>query len=402
MGKAAPALVNLLIIILGVRVLGEAEFGRYSLVYWSLMLVHSFSIGWVKQGILRFYKAEQAKLSNPKSIFLSLSLLSTIIALVAFIFIAVVLVPMSSTELLTCLMFLALFNIFIFRTTLFQAQLKSVQFAWMEVLYYLGAFGLFVVATQVLEITSFLSIIGANAVALIGTFVLFSLVDKGFIIKPKLGNKALVKQTMSFGFPMSLWLFGSLLFNISDRYLIESFIDLEAVGKYSAVADLAFKVSGFVCMPALLAIHPRMVDLWVKKDYQPALKLMYKGIAGVTTLMLLFTALLPLFQPVLFDKVLQTQIEPGYFLTVPLVLGGFLWQAAQLIHKPLEMTLHQRPMLIAIGVSLIANIAGNIVLLPKLGYVAAGYTTLAGMLVYICIVLLANKKALKNFKPKTV
>ena len=85
-GKIAPALVNLAIIILAVRFLGKAEYGKYSLVFYATMLLSTLSFGWIQQSILRFlsaYPGEQVLIINRVYF---LTLMSTLSAVVAGVF----------------------------------------------------------------------------------------------------------------------------------------------------------------------------------------------------------------------------------------------------------------------------------------------------------------------------
>lgn len=69
-------------------------------------------------------------------------------------------------------------------------------------------------------------------------------------------------------------------------------------------------------------------------------------------------------------------------LLLPLAAGGFLWQLALLIHKPLEILGKTKWMLAAVILSLTINIAGNFIFLPIYGVVTAAYTTIVASLVY--------------------
>ena len=77
-------------------------------------------------------------------------------------------------------------------------------------------------------------------------------------------------------------------------------------------------------------------------------------------------------------------LDPAYFYLLPhLAVGGFIWQFALLIHKPLELLKKTHLMLFAIILSLIVNLTGNIIFLPKWGLIATAYTYIASGIVYI-------------------
>jgi len=55
LGKGIPALAQLLIIVFGIRILGAEKYGEYNLLFGSAMILSSLFIGWIQQGILKFF-----------------------------------------------------------------------------------------------------------------------------------------------------------------------------------------------------------------------------------------------------------------------------------------------------------------------------------------------------------
>ena len=72
-------------------------------------------------------------------------------------------------------------------------------------------------------------------------------------------------------------------------------------------------------------------------------------------------------------------------LIMPLFCAGFLWQLSFLTHKMLELKEQTIFMVISFVPSLIINIIGNSLLLPKLGAIATAYTSFFSALVYCSI-----------------
>ena len=81
---------------------------------------------------------------------------------------------------------------------------------------------------------------------------------------------------------------------------------------------------------------------------------------------------------------LFSDLNPQYFhLLIPLLIGGFIWQFALLIHKPIELNKNTYLMLISIVIALIVNLIGNIVFLPRYGLIATAYTFILSGTVYV-------------------
>src|SRR5207245_8672867 len=67
--------------------------------------------------------------------------------------------------------------------------------------------------------------------------------------------------------------------------------------------------------------------------------------------------------------------------------GGFLWQVCLLAHKPLEILCQTKRMLAGILAALAVNVAGNWLLVPRYGYRASAYLTVASSAVYLLLLL---------------
>jgi O-antigen/teichoic acid export membrane protein len=74
-------------------------------------------------------------------------------------------------------------------------------------------------------------------------------------------------------------------------------------------------------------------------------------------------------------------------IVLPLAVGGFLWQVCLLAHKPLEILCQTTRMLMAILVALAINVGGNWLLVPRYGYRASAYLTVASSAVYLLLLL---------------
>jgi O-antigen/teichoic acid export membrane protein len=72
-------------------------------------------------------------------------------------------------------------------------------------------------------------------------------------------------------------------------------------------------------------------------------------------------------------------------IVIPLAVGGLLWQVCLLAHKPLEILCRTTRMLTGILVALAINVAGNWLLVPRYGYRASAYLTVASSAAYLLL-----------------
>ena len=78
-------------------------------------------------------------------------------------------------------------------------------------------------------------------------------------------------------------------------------------------------------------------------------------------------------------------------IMIHIFIGGFLWQIALVLHKPLEIEERTLIMVVCIIFSLLINLIGNIYFLPKFGILATGYIMIISALTYIISSILFSK-----------
>ena len=75
-------------------------------------------------------------------------------------------------------------------------------------------------------------------------------------------------------------------------------------------------------------------------------------------------------------------------IMIPIFVGGFLWQLAILVHKPLEIEEKTLTMVVCIMFSVVTNLIGNIYFLPNYGIIATAYTMIISAIIYIIFSIL--------------
>tara|TARA_B100000579_G_scaffold390927_1_gene365773 strand:- start:6066 stop:6359 length:294 start_codon:yes stop_codon:yes gene_type:complete len=83
-------------------------------------------------------------------------------------------------------------------------------------------------------------------------------------------------------------------------------------------------------------------------------------------------------------------------IMIPIFIGGFLWQLALVVHKPLEIEERTLVMVFCLFFSLVTNLIGNILFLPKFGILATAYTMILSALIYILSSILFSN-SFRNF-----
>jgi O-antigen/teichoic acid export membrane protein len=392
LGKIVPALVTLAIIILGVRMLGEAEYGRYSLVFYASMLVSTLTFGWIQQSTIRFLSAHSGDLDRVINRFFHLTLLSAVAAILVMFPLCLFYFGLSWTETGIVLSYVFLYNFYWFNLTLNIAQSKPVRFALLE-----GSFNLIYLAVLLVFLYGF----GMKWFAVLFLSMSLGLVFAECIrtgipasqkfrvnLRHFYWDTAFTKKMFDFGFTLTLWLFLSYIVTIADRFIIKEYFSYAEVGIYSAVKDLIIKISTFAAAPVILAYHPGIVREWNLKNKQEAARLIRESILFILAEFAIVLAVFLLLQDFIYSRVLHLTAQIPHLLSAFLLGSAFLWNLAMMVHKPLELLLKQRIMIVAVSAVLAINVGANLLLVPRFGLLAAAVTAFSSSLLYILIVVL--------------
>ncbi len=408
LGKLIPAGVNLAVIILAIRVLGNAEYGKYSLVFYAAMLLNTLTFGWIQQGILRFLTAYGEERAEAADRFFYLSVISGLAAVVPGVLISLFYFLMSWQETAVLALFLFVYNLFLFFLTLNQAEGRSTRYVMLENSYSLLFLMIFLLQVTLFQRQSFILLFEAMTAALVVTGIVRYLVlpkarDRMAFLRFRF-DAGFTRKVFAFGFPITLWLFIANLWNFNDRFIIKEYLDYGEAGVYSAVKDLIFKIATFSTTPVILAFHPGIAERWNQDRKPEAMKLIRLGTVYCLLVMMVLGSVFLVFRNLIFQRILHLGVEQDLLVSAALLLSAFLWQTALLVHKPLELLLKPGLMVAALGVASGINIGANILLVPVYGYTASAVVSLLSVLFYLAAVLMIithyrRKGSLPGVKP---
>ena len=388
-GKLVPACAVLFIMVFGIRFLGKSEFGRFNLLFNCINIAVTFFIGWIQQSMLRFNAGTEEELLHKRRQFIRYSMVSSVICTVT-IFLLTLLYfnePVVNSLLIGLFVFtLCMFSVHL---TFLQSQFQTVKYTVTESLFYL-------VTILILSGVIFYSfpremiffycawLIAGICWLIITGFSEYKLIAASLAAKT---DAAFFRKTFQFGYLITSWLMISNLFNVVDRFIIRHYFNFEEVGVYSVVYDLIYRVTSFATMPVLLTLHPLIMKLWNENRKKDALGLIRKAVFILFLLLIAELIGYLIFGNWVFETLFHLESKPLLVLMIPLIISSVLWQAALFLHKPLEILFRQRQMIIGITISLLSNIILNFIFVPRFGFQAAAYTTLASTLIYFVFVL---------------
>ena len=388
--KIIPGLTGLISVILFFRLIGAEEYGKYSIIFSFTNLISTFSFGWLNQSILRYRLTYNS----------SVKILSPI--LMGFIF-GIISV-----------------TLFVITTSIFEFPIifsnKSVIFLAISI----GIFNIVKSTFQseelpnkVILITSFQSIL-----MIICSIILIKLYNndaKSLILGISFGylipilpytklftsnvitkkNIKRIKPFFNYGAPLSLWLGISLSLNFLDRYFIEYYFGTSLMGSYAGFSEFIIRIFSIVIFPITLAVHPILMNKWNKNKniHDSLMKLIQASLIQIIIFIIMLIPLSIFKDP--FFYLIQTMIpeldNSMNKIMIHIFIGGFLWQIALVLHKPLEIEERTLIMVVCIIFSLLINLIGNIYFLPKFGILATGYIMIVSASTYIMSSILFSK-----------
>ena len=286
--------------------------------------------------------------------------------------------------------YIFMYNVFLFHLILNQTRRRPINYTILEGSYNLFFLVVFLFLVLVLNQHLFIVLFIAMVAGLLLTeFLRVTILPGGRVgLDPTriYFDAAFSKKVFNFGSPITLWLILSYLMIIGDRYIINEFRNYDDVGTYAAIKDFIIKISTFTTIPVILAYHPMIVEKWNENRRKESLKLIRQGLNYMLLIAVVVFVFFMFFRDLFYSRILHLQVDSDFLVSVALIGSAFLWQAAMLLHKPLELLLKPQLMLLAIIVALVANAVGNLVFIPAYGYPAAAVVSLASVIFYIIII----------------
>lgn len=197
----------------------------------------------------------------------------------------------------------------------------------------------------------------------------------------------LFRKLISYGMPMCIWFFATQFYTIGDRILLKLIGSTTGLGQYASFRDLATGCAGFLTMPLLMASHPIIMSMWKsgteKTDIE---RLITKNLVILTIL----------FVPILVavdlcgSELLVVLLGEKYLLDKPtmlLVSGSiFLGCLTMYVQKGLEVTGKTLRMAMVALVAAVISFVGNMLVIPRYGVIGAAMINVLVQVLYLMFI----------------
>lgn len=387
--KLFPAVSGLASIIILTRVLLPEQYGIYSIVMTTGMLVVQLTGSWLPNAILFVYP--DYRLSHAGEFERKTMRIQALTCLPAAVIACIALLLFTHRPLL------ALFGTAILVVTMFQNAILGFLQSNREVSAQAVAVGIQSVVQLAVLSAGILLWDGKEGTALVS--VLAGLCGSFLYLLAKRGNfwsaggrtgiptKLLFRRLFDYGMPMCIWYFAMQFSMFGDRILLTYFRSAADVGPYASFRDLSVGCAGFLTMPLLLASHPIIMAMWKEgQDKVEIENLMSRNIALLTLLFVPLLVMVDLCGPELVGILFGAKYLVNKYVMLLVMLSVFISAIIMYIQKGLEVTGKTRVIAkIALFISLLSLIL-NLFAIRWSGVVGAASVVVLSQFVYVFIV----------------
>jgi O-antigen/teichoic acid export membrane protein len=395
--QVLPGLIAFFSIPIATRLFSPADYGAYMLVLSTVMILMAFS-GWLPMAIIRFFPMHERR--NESAFFIGNINRLVFITIVSITFLYLLALYCVKGFLPDRTVWLFLIGVFAFiADSLFaayqfmlRARRSVAYFTTFSIIQNLFSFSiaLFLIFYLKQGVESFL--LGrVICVVLIGYWV----IGKATACEEKTAvpivHKPLFLDMARYSLPLVAGNLAALVLSSSDRYVLQIFRGASEVGIYSASYNLSDRSVMMLVNLIGFASGPIAMSIWEKEGETKSKEFM----AYITRIYLIVC--LPV---VVFISVLSQQITgllmgkafvEGYRI-IPIIMAGSFFFAMQWNYQ-MGLLYNKKTHYITIGIVFcgILNLALNLLLVPRFGYISSASATLAYIVMLIMMVIFSRK-----------
>lgn len=385
LAKIFPAIFGYISVFFIVKLFGLELYGKYSLFLSQIILLNILFIGYFNVGQMRYF----SQISYPK--YQSAKIISLCFAIIP-IFIFPFLFPNYINELSKLILFSFAFVFILYRIKLqyLQARLSSKEFLVNEI-----SRSFLLICLPVL-FWFYISKSFAGLIIAVGLSFFVSLLInvqlKKFSFNFKEGIDVL-KLFFRYSWPISLFLFVTQGFQLTDKLFISHFLGENQNGAYCSTFDIVYKSMTFLLFPIIMSEFPKMITNWNSNKKNEARIILRKAIKLQLSisLIVLFISLFLAYDLLIF-MLPEVVGYISYFDVLFMILSAIVWQFGLLFHKTLEFYEKTIPMFLFVLVAWIVNVILIYLLIQKIGITIVPLSFLISSLIYNFLIFLYTKK----------
>lgn len=375
--RGLPGLLSFVALMLYTRLLSAADFGRYALVLAGVGLVHVIVFQWLQLVLARFLPANRdvshAVLQPILALFL---LLAGLVSGVGFVLALLLRAPVWQLLIALAVPLTVAQAWLQINLTLASTQLAPARYGYM-----LGG-----KSALALLVGGWLAWLGLGSQApliglLVGTVVawlLFGLSGwRG--VRPRWPAPTVLREYSAYGLPLVITFALGWVIASSDRFLIAGLLNEGATGVYAAGYDLAQQSLGLALVVINTAAYPLVIRQLEQNGEKAASVQLARNGELIITLAVAGAAGLIALAPIIVEIVIGKAFRADALAVVPWIAVAAAVAGIKAFHLDIAFQLARQSRWQAYTAILaaIANVALNLLLIPRYGILGAAWATLA-------------------------
>jgi O-antigen/teichoic acid export membrane protein len=398
LATAAAAAASVGGVILLTRLLAAEGYGLYAAVIGLVMIVQNAGYLALQTSIIRFHaRAEDAEARHRLATAVRIAFFAATLLVAALWALAVRWLGEAGV---TAELALAGLVLLVLRgwLTLVQAWNRAERRPWayflLEAVQAFGALILAVAALQLAPGAPEAAVWGAAAATLLAAAL-----SPALLTAPvrTAGTRPLLRELFAYGSPLALVFFAGAALAVSDRLIVAVHLGAAAAGAYAVAFAIADRAINLVLLPVPVATKPVLFAAWERggeAEARPVLErtarwLILLGFPAATILV---------FAPEPIARLLAGGgLAQDAARMIPWLAIGSLLSALLTHHFAVafQLTRRTRWMLVAVGVPAALNAAANLLLVPRYGMAAAGWTTVGGYALAVTLSILIGRRQVR-------
>ena len=206
---------------------------------------------------------------------------------------------------------------------------------------------------------------------------------EGFAFRRTDARAALARALLVYGVPLMLLESLGLVLRLSDRYLIEAMLGVEALGQYAASYNLVGYLDIIVLGALVQAVRPMYMHLHEGEGEGATRAFLHRGLHVYLALGLPFVAVFSLVSPHLLAFLAGADYAPGT-VVIPFVTFSFLIEGTMhFLAAGLYIAKDTRALMVWGGIATALNLALNLWAIPRFELVGAASVTILCYAVFL-------------------
>lgn len=202
----------------------------------------------------------------------------------------------------------------------------------------------------------------------------------------------LARIMLVYGFPLMILESLSLVLRLSDRYLIEAMLGVNALGQYSASYNLTAYLDIIVLAALLQALKPAYMQLWESEGASKTKDFLSHSFNLYMVLGIPFVAMFAVTSPYLLHFLAGEKYGLGTVIIPYVAMSFWLEGSMNFLAAGLYIQKNTKVLMICSLVAAVLNLSLNVLLIPKYGISGAALVTVfCYSLFTLCATLIAFK-----------